>query len=133
MAMSAAIWPALNGISSGRPPMNIAILDDDEAYRNLLEMRIRKLKPDSKISLSDSITNIDDADLIFQDIFIPPYQDGETIAQARKKFTKATIIAMSGSSKRTVPFDIFLAGADDYFSKDIMEKNLERILNNVRR
>lgn len=112
----------------------VLVVDDNDINQNIVKGFLNKsgITPDIANNGSEAITMVQKKkyDLIFMDCHMPILDGFETTREIKKKFNKACpfIIALTASATQEDRMKCQKAGMDDFISKPIRLKELNRIL-----
>jgi PAS domain S-box-containing protein len=118
------------------PQFNILIAEDEEVNYLFLEILLLKtLKLDAKIIHAiDGRVAVDicqkqkDIDLVFMDLKMPEFNGFEATAEIKKLRPELTVIAQTAYSTIEDRELAFEAGCDDFISKPINQKELQKLV-----
>ena len=110
------------------PDLNVLVVDDEPAIRQVLAAAIRKAgySVDSAASAAQALAKMDAAafDVVLSDIFMPVMDGIELLKLARARGHAATFIMVTAFASVDSAIDAIKAGAWDYITKPVRNEEI---------
>lgn len=103
--------------------LKILIIDDDESFRHLVQLRLKQIDPDLNLTIFDNITEArsflkmseEDFDLVVLDQHLPDGRGLELLQEGH--FEDLAVLAVSSDDNPTIPGATIQAGAKYFLNK----------------
>ena len=120
---------------SAMPDLNVLVVDDEPAVRQVLASAITKAgySVDSAASAAEALAKLDKApvDVVISDVFMPVTDGIELLRLARAKGHTATFIMVTAFASVDSAIDAIKAGAWDYITKPVRNEEIVHRLEQI--